>query len=269
MDNENEGIIKQNISIDNNDFDNQYISSNDENFIFDEQHNKASLKILNFIKNPSDFDVDPSKPETWIIKPKKNDMSKTNIYVNKEINTILNNFKSYSDLYEFYNNNRKRRKIVYNKYEDIDHDEYSDDEIEFNIPNNNNDKNIKNELQYYILDYQDIIENSEEDEKDEEDDDNWTIEPIKFQNDINGKNILLRKLINIKEKYYWQKEIKPRFEQRYLEGVVEDFDGICYFYDKEELKNIKIARVLKNILYDDYKNGDYPNIKEFADLFKK
>jgi len=54
-----------------------------------------------------------------------------------------------------------------------------------------------------------------------------------------------------------------------IEDVVDKFDFLCYFYDMEELKQLRRARILKNILYDDYKDNDFCSAKEFAELFEK
>ena len=78
------------------------------------------------------------------------------------------------------------------------------------------------------------------------------------------KNKLLRELIDIKSNYYNERNAKE-----IIGGALTDFDMICCFYDNEELKQIKKARILKNISYEDYKDSEYYGIQRFAKLFKK
>jgi len=59
---------------------------------------KRKLKILDFIKDPGAFDIDPEKRETWLDETK---MKNANADVASEIYLIFNNFKNYYDFINF------------------------------------------------------------------------------------------------------------------------------------------------------------------------
>ncbi|OUM69958.1 hypothetical protein PIROE2DRAFT_1893, partial [Piromyces sp. E2] len=78
-----------------------------------------------------------------------------------------------------------------------------------------------------------------------------------------AKDEVLRELSKIKRSYYFEFYVKSFKESLYFKPAVEDFEDICNTYDIEELTHLKRARELTILLYDEYKNGNYPGINRF------
>ena len=245
----NEANNEQNIlSYDDEDDDDDY---NYYNVYGEILHNPRLKKCFKFIRDPGDFAIDPTKPETWVDQSKLKDAKETDPKITDEIKSILSKYKSYSDFYEFYYRNKKKKTLVCKNVDDIDYDEYSDYEMECHT----NFEDLKKRERIPL----DLSENGDILNPDE-----W--KPVKFLKNKIRKNSVAIKLIRIRDEYY---EAKNNDYSCLIKNVVDGFDFLCYFFDMEELKQLRRARILKNILYDDYKNSDFGSIKEFEKLFEK
>ncbi|OUM58490.1 hypothetical protein PIROE2DRAFT_16212 [Piromyces sp. E2] len=129
------------------------------------------------------------------------------------------------------NNTNKRRKIISYNIHEVDLNKNSKDKIEtdsiFDITKSilpNNKQNISN------TSINDDLKNDEMD-----------VYQVKFLNRKSIKKLLIAKLIDIKYQYYFNRTFLFKIEPQ---TPTSRFDDICYLYDINELKQLRLAQEL-------------------------
>ncbi|OUM63371.1 hypothetical protein PIROE2DRAFT_10089 [Piromyces sp. E2] len=180
-----------------------------------------------------------------------NDFESENSKVNDNKLNSLNKKRS-NEIFE--KNTKKRRKIIPHNVHEVDLCKNLKDKIEpdsiFEITKSNSPNDEQNISNTSI---NDDLKNDEMD-----------VYQVKFLNQKSIKQLLIAKLVDIKYQYCCNKTFLYR---RITQTPTSRFDDICYLYDINELKQLGLARDLKNVLYNHYKDGGYPNIENFVKLF--
>jgi len=227
---------------------------------------KENSQYNNHIKGNNIYNVYENKS----IELNSNEMidnRSINLNLNEETITVIN------DNFIKVNLNRKenypkwkRKWVIYiNDTFDIDLDKYSEDEVEFVELYDEKDEELPpnyREVLFTSGPIRGVLDDGSGSKLF-----NKKREPEKFLNNKASKFDVVTKLLDIRDSN--RRECKEYARPAIYSTAVDRFDLMCSYYDNEELKQLRRASELKDLLYNEYKNGGYYYIERFVKLFDK
>ena len=93
-------------------------------------------------------------------------------------------------------------------------------------------------------------------------------EPEKFLHNKALKFGIVNRLLKIRNSY--REEMSETFIKPFVySSAVKEFNLLCSHFDNKELVQLRRAREVNDLLYNEYKNGGYFFIERFVKLYDK